>query len=148
MTGIKIIAQNRKAYYNYTIDEEIEAGIMLVGSEVKSLRLGQAHIGDAYVVEEKGDLFLMNSTINEYKGANRFNHEPGRKRKLLLHKKEIIKITGKMFQKGYSLIGLKLYFKRGKVKVLLGLAKGKKLYDKRASIKKKDEARSAARGED
>lgn len=148
MAGIKIIAQNRKAYYNYTVDEEIEAGIMLVGSEVKSLRLGHANIGDSYAAEEKGDLFLINSTINEYKGANQFNHEPGRKRKLLLHKKEMIKITGKMFKKGYSLIGLKLYFRHGKAKVLLGLAKGKKLYDKRASIKKKDEARNAARGED
>ncbi len=148
MIGEKIIAQNRKAYFNFTIDEEIEAGIMLVGSEVKSLRLGQVNINDAYVAEEKGEFYLVNASINQYKGASQFNHEVQRKRKLLLHKKEMVKLTGKMAQKGYSLVALKLYFKRGKVKVLLGLAKGKKLYDKRASLKEKDEKRRAARGED
>ncbi len=148
MTGVKLIAQNRKAYYNFTIDEEIEAGMVLLGSEVKSLRLGQVNINDAYVHEEKGELYLVNASINQYKGANQFNHDVDRKRKLLLHQKEMVKLMGKMAQKGYSLVALKLYFKRGRVKVLLGLAKGKKLYDKRESLKKKDEKRRAARGED
>ena len=146
--GVKIIAQNRKAYFNYTIDEEVEAGLMLVGSEVKSLRLGQVNINDAYVIEEKGEFYLSNASINQYKGASRFNHEVERKRKLLLHKKEVVKLTGKMVQKGYSLIALKLYFKKGRAKALLGLAKGKKLYDKRATLKKKDEMRRSVRGED
>ena len=148
MSGVKIIVQNKKAYYNFAIEDEIEAGIMLVGSEVKSLREGKANINDAYVSEEKGELYLTNAMITEFKGANRFNHEPRRKRKLLLHKKEMTKIIGKMAVKGLSLVALKMYFKSGKVKVLLGLAKGKKLYDKRETLKKKDEMRRAARGED
>lgn len=148
MSGVKIIVQNKKAYYNFAIEDEVEAGIMLVGSEVKSLREGKANINDAYVAEDKGDLYLTNAMISEYGGANRFNHEPRRKRKLLLHKKEMTKIIGKMAIKGLSLVALKMYFKNGKVKVLLGLAKGKKLHDKRETLKKKDEMRRAARGED
>ncbi len=148
MSGVKIIVQNKKAYYNFAIEDEIEAGIMLVGSEVKSLREGRANINDAYVAEEKGELYLINAMISEFKGANRFNHEPRRKRKLLLHKKEMDKAIGKMAVKGLSLVALKLYFKNGKIKVLLGMAKGKKLYDKRETLKKKDEMRRAARGED
>ena len=148
MSGVKIIVQNKKAYYNFAIEDEVEAGIMLVGSEVKSLREGKANINDAYVAEEKGELYLTNAMITEFRGANRFNHEPRRKRKLLLHKKEMTKAIGKMAVKGLSLVALKMYFKNGKVKVLLGLAKGKKLHDKRESLKKKDEMRRAARGED
>ncbi len=148
MSGVKIIVQNKKAYYNFAIEDEVEAGIMLVGSEVKSLREGKANINDAYVSEEKGELYLTNAMISEFRGANRFNHEPRRKRKLLLHKKEMTKIIGKMAVKGLSLVALKMYFKGGKVKVLLGLAKGKKLHDKRETLKKKDEMRRAARGED
>ena len=148
MSGVKIIVQNKKAYYNFAIEDEVEAGIMLVGSEVKSLREGKANINDAYVSEEKGELYLTNAMITEFRGANRFNHEPRRKRKLLLHKKEMTKIIGKMAVKGLSLVALKMYFKGGKVKVLLGLAKGKKLHDKRETLKKKDEMRRAARGED
>ncbi|HLD77288.1 MAG TPA: SsrA-binding protein SmpB [Rickettsiales bacterium] len=146
---MKIIAQNRKAYYNYTIEEEIEAGIMLLGSEVKSIRDGRVNINDAYAAEIKGEIFLVNSSISQYKGSNRFNHEVMRQRKLLLHSREMAKILGKMAQKGYSLIPLKIYFnKRNIVKILLGMAKGKKLYDKRESIKKRDEKRSQARGEE
>jgi SsrA-binding protein len=146
---MKIIAQSRKAYYNYTIEEEIEAGIMLLGSEIKAIRDGRININDAYAAEIKGELFLVNSVINEYKGSNRFNHEVSRARKLLLHKKQVQKIMGQMAQKGYSIVPLKLYFnQRNIVKILLGLAKGKKMHDKRESIKKRDESRRVARGED
>ncbi len=146
---MKIIAQSRKAYYNYTIEEEIEAGIMLLGSEIKAIRDGRVNINDSYAAEIKGELFLVNSVINEYKGSNRFNHEISRARKLLLHKKQMQKIMGQMAQKGYSIVPLKLYFnQRNIVKILLGLAKGKKMHDKRESIKKRDESRRVARGED
>ena len=111
MSGVKIIVQNKKAYYNFAIEDEVEAGIMLVGSEVKSLREGKANINDAYVAEEKGELYLTNAMITEFRGANRFNHEPRRKRKLLLHKKEMTKAIGKMAVKGLSLVALKMYFK-------------------------------------
>jgi SsrA-binding protein len=148
MSGIKIIAQNKKAYFNFSIEEEIEVGIMLLGSEVKSLRQGKVNLNDAYAAEKNGELWLLNSMISEFSGANRFNHEPRRQRKMLLHRREMDKILGKMAIKGFSLVPLKIYFKRGKAKVLLGLAKGKKLYDKRASLKEKDEKRREARGED
>ncbi len=118
------------------------------GSKVKSLRDGRANLNDAYAAEANSELFLVNGMISEYGGANKFNHEPRRKRKLLLHKKEMGKIVGKMAQKGYSVIPLKIYFRKGRAKVLLGLAKGKKLYDKRESIKARDEKRRDARGEE
>lgn len=140
---------NRKAHFNYEIEEEIEAGIMLLGSEVKSLREGKASIGEAYVAEISGELFLINCNINEYKNANRFNHAPKRQRKLLLHKNQLEKILGKMQEKGYSAVPLKTFFnKKGFAKVLIGIGRGKKLYDKRESIKKKDEARRKQRGEE
>lgn len=140
---------NRKAYYNYTIEEEFEAGIILEGSEVKSIRQGKATINEAYIAEIAGELFLTNCHISEYKGANRFNHEPTRNRKLLLHKKQISKIIGKMQIKGYSLIPLKVFFnKKNFAKILIGLGKGKKLHDKRETIKKRDEIRNLQRGED
>lgn len=146
---MKIIAQNRKAHFNYAIEEEFEAGIMLLGSEIKSIRDGGVNINDAYGVEINGEMFLMNCQIKEYKGANQFNHDVKRVRKLLLHKREVEKILGKMSVKGYSLIPTKIYFnKRNIVKLSLGLAKGKKLYDKRESIKKRDEKRRHDRGED
>jgi len=145
----KQIANNRKARFNYTIEEELEAGIMLLGSEVKSLRAGGINIGDGYVAEIKGELLLLNVHIAEYKGANKFNHEPLRQRKLLLHKKQIDKLLGKIRTKGLSIIPLSMYFNtRNIVKINLGICKGKKLYDKRASIKERDEKRSAARGEE
>lgn len=146
---MKQIANNRKARFNYTIEEEIEAGIMLTGSEVKSMRLGKVTLSDGYAGEVNGDIYLFNLNVAEYPGANRFNHQPKRPRQLLLHKKQIAKLLGKIQTKGLSLIPLSLYFnKRNLVKVNLGIAKGKKLYDKRASIKERDQKRSAARGEE
>ncbi len=133
---------NRKAHFNYHITEEIEAGIILLGSEVKSLREGKVNISESYIAEIGNELFLINSHINEYKGANRFNHEPKRKRKLLLHKKQLNKIISKLNKEGYSAIALKVYFnKKNYAKVLIGIGKGKKLYDKRELIKKRDEQR-------
>jgi len=140
---------NRKAHFNYTIEEEIEAGIMLLGSEVKSIREGKVNISEAYVSEANGELFLVNCNISEYKGANRFNHAPKRTRKLLLHKRQLEKIHGKMRIKGYSLMALKIFFnKKGFAKVLVGIGRGKKLYDKRESIKQRDDTRRNQRGED
>lgn len=140
---------NRKAHFNYTIEEEIEAGIALVGSEVKSLRQGKANIGDAYIAQIHDELFLVNCHISPYKGANQFNHEAKRQRKILLHKKQIIKIQSKMKEKGYSTLPLKIFFnKKNFAKVLLGLGRGKKLYDKRETIKKRDDMRRQQRGED
>jgi len=146
---MKIIAQNRKAYFNYTIEEEIEAGIMLLGSEIKSIRDGHVNINDGYVAEIGGEMFLVNVLIGQYKTAALFKHDEKRARKLLLHKREMQKILGKMHVKGYSLVPTKIYFnQRNIVKLQLGLAKGKKLYDKRESIKKRDEKRRNDRGED
>lgn len=140
---------NRKAHFNYEIEEEIEAGIMLLGSEVKSLREGKASIAEAYVAEVSGELFLINCNINEYKHANLLNHAPKRARKLLVHAKELAKIIGKMNMGGYAAVPIKLYFnKRNFVKVLIGIGRGKKLYDKRESIKKRDENRRNQRGEE
>ncbi len=140
---------NRKARFNLTIEEEIEAGIMLLGSEVKSLREGKASISESYITEAKGEIFLINANINEYKGANKFNHEPKRPRKLLLHKKQTEKLMGKINIKGHSAVPLKIYFnKKNVAKVLIGIGTGKKLYDKRASIKERDDNRRNQRGED
>jgi SsrA-binding protein len=140
---------NRKAHFNYAIEEEIEAGIVLLGSEVKSIREGKASLNESYIAESQGELYLINSNITEYKGANKFNHDPKRKRKLLLHKKQLDKIAGKMQIQGYSAIPIKIFFnKKNFAKVLIGLGRGKKLYDKRESIKKRDENRRNQRGED
>ncbi len=139
---------NRKAHFNYEIEEEIEAGIMLLGSEVKSVREGKVNITESYVAEMSGDLVLINCNISEYKGANRFNHEPKRPRKILLRKKELEKIIGKMQMKGYSAIPLKIFFKKNFAKVLIGIGRGKKIYDKRETIKERDDQRRQARGED
>jgi SsrA-binding protein len=140
---------NRKAHFNYSIEEEFEAGIVLLGSEVKSLREGKANLSESYVAETDGELFLVNCNISEYKGANRFNHAPKRPRKILLHKKQLQKITGKMQTAGYSLIPLRIFFnKKGLAKIIVALGRGKKLYDKRESIKKKDENRRRQRGEE
>lgn len=140
---------NRKARFNYEIEEEIESGIVLLGSEIKSIRQGKATINESYVAEIKGELFLVNAHISEYKGSNQFNHDPRRPRKLLLHKKQIQKILGKMQTKGFSIVPTKIYFnKKGFAKIMIGLGKGKKLYDKRETIKKRDETRRAHRGED
>lgn len=140
---------NRKAHFNYNVEEEIEAGIILLGSEVKSIREGKANIAESYITEKKGEIFLINSHISTYKGANRFNHEERRERKLLLKKKETQKLIGKINEKSYSAFPLKIYFNnRGFAKVLIGIGRGKKLYDKRETIKKRDENRRIQRGED
>lgn len=130
---------NRKAHFNYSISEEVEAGIVLLGSEVKSIKEGKANLNDCYCVENKGEIFMINCHISEYKGANQFNHQPKRPRKLLLKRKEINKIIGKINTQGFSLIPLKIYTnKKNFIKILLGLGKGKKLHDKRNTIKQRD----------
>jgi len=146
---MKIITQNKKAYFNYQIEEEISAGIMLLGSEIKSIRDGHISLNEAYVAEIKDEIFLVNCSIKPYKLATIINHEEKRPRKLLIHKKERAKILSKMNLKGYSIVPTKAFFNdRNIVKIMIGLGKGKKLYDKRESIKKRDAKRSAARGED
>lgn len=129
---------NRKAYFDYFIEEEIEAGIALVGTEIKSIRNGSCNLKDSYAIIKNNEAFILGMHISKYKEGNQFNHDELRTRKLLLNKKEIIKIKTKTTQEGYSLIPLKLYFNKNKVKLLLGIAKGKKLYDKRKSIKERD----------
>lgn len=144
--GSNTAALNRKARYEYSIDEEVEAGIVLTGSEVKALRQGKANISDAYAGEQDGEIWLFNAHISEYASANRFNHEPKRPRKLLLHKKQINKITGKLKVKGVTLVPLSLYFnRRGLAKCKVGLGTGKKTYEKRETIKKREWKRDKAR---
>ena len=134
----KVVCQNKKAYHDYFIEESVEAGIVLVGTEVKSLRLGQANLKDSYAMVKGEEVFLVNTHISPYKQADRFTQpEPDRTRKLLLHREEINKLIGKTKEKGYTLIPTKIYFKNGKAKVEIALAKGKKLFDKREAIKKK-----------
>ena len=133
----KIICQNKKAYHDYFVEETFEAGIVLVGTEVKSLRVGKAQLVDSYAVFHGEELFLLNAHISPYSHAARDNHDPTRSRKLLLHKKELQRLMGKVNEKGLSLVPLKLYFKNGKVKVAIGLVKGKKLHDKREVMKQK-----------
>lgn len=141
----KLICSNPKAFHDYFIEERYEAGIVLAGAEVKSLRLGKANLKDSHALIKEEEAFLLNLHITPYQKIDRFTPEPDRTRKLLLHKAEIEKLFGKMKEKGYSLIPLKLYFKDDKVKVELGLARGKKLYDKRESIKKKEVSREMAK---
>ncbi len=136
-TNQKTVTVNRRARREYFIDESFEAGMVLLGSEVKSLRDGRANLADSYARVDKGQVFLVNSHISPYPAANVFNHEPTRPRKLLLHKREISRLTGKVKERGLTLVPLKLYFKDGRAKVELGLARGKKLYDKRATVKEK-----------
>lgn len=142
---MKIIAQNRKAFHDYHIEEKCEAGIALVGTEVKSAREGRANLKESYVLIKDGEAFLLNCHISPYKHGNIMNHEPLRTRKLLLHKKEILKLQAKTAQKGYSLIPLKLYVKGPHIKVEIGLAKGKRQYEKRETIKQKEADREIAR---
>ncbi len=144
-SGIKIICKNRKAFFDFEIEDTYEAGISLLGSEVKSLRNGKANLGDSYAKYKNGELYLVDAHISPYSQSNRENHDPLRERKLLMHKRELRKLFGKVAERGYSLIPLKLYFKSGKVKVDLALARGKKNYDKRESIKKKDQRREMER---
>lgn len=145
-SGSKVIAENRKARHNFAIDETLEAGIVLKGSEVKSLREGQANIAESYASVEGGELWLINGYIPEYSKASHFNHESRRPRKLLLHAKELSKLIGGVEREGMTIVPLKMYFNdRGIAKLLLALAKGKKTHDKRQSEKKRDWDRQKAR---
>ena len=144
-SGLKIITLNRKASFNYFFKELIEAGIVLSGSEIKSVRSGKINIADSYAVEKYNEIFLVNSHIPSYKEASYSNHNPYAERKLLLNKKEINKLIGKMNEDGFTLIPTKMYFKKGKAKVEIAVAKGKKLHDKRQAKKTKDWNREKAR---
>ena len=144
-TDRESIARNKRARHDYHITDTWEAGIVLTGSEVKSLRNGKANISDAYGIVKDGEVLLLNLHISPYEQASFFNHEPTRTRKLLLHKKEIKKLIGAVERQGLTLVPLELYFKRGKAKVAIGLGRGKKLYDKRADEKKRDDPRDMQR---
>jgi SsrA-binding protein len=143
--GRKVIASNRRARHDYTILDTYEAGVVLVGTEVKSLRLGRASLADSFATVDDGEVWLRGLHIPEYDRGTWTNHEPRRTRKLLLHKKEILRLIGKTKESGLSLVPLAMYFKDGKVKIELGLGKGKKSYDKRQAIAKRDADREIAR---
>jgi SsrA-binding protein len=143
---IKVVAENRKARFNYAIEDTVEAGIALTGTEVKSIRNGKATIGESYADPRDGEIWLVNANIPEYLQGNRFNHEPKRRRKLLLHRRQINKLIGAVEREGMTLIPLKLYFnEQGRAKIELALAKGKKLHDKRETEKKRDWNREKGR---
>ena len=141
--AIKQIANNKKAYFDYFIEDKYEAGIELFGTEVKSLRMGRCSIKESFIRIEKGEVYVYGMHISPYEKGNIFNKDPLRVRKLLLHKREIYKLSGEIAQKGYTLVPLSVYLKGSLVKVEIGLAKGKKLYDKRETIAKKDQRREA-----
>jgi SsrA-binding protein len=143
---IKVIAENRKARFNFAVEDTVEAGIALTGTEVKSIRNGKSTIAESYADPKNGEIWLINCNIPEYLQANRFNHEPKRPRKLLLHRKQINKLMGAVERQGMTLVPLKMYFnERGRVKLQLALAKGKQLHDKRASEKDRDWSREKGR---
>lgn len=144
-THKKIVSENRKARYNYFIEDTYEAGLVLLGTEVKSLRLGRAHLKDSYAKLKKGELYIYQMHIGAYPFAYHGNHDPLRTRKLLMHKGEIKKLYGKVNEKGFSLVPLRIYFINGKVKITLALAKGKRKYDKREAIRRRDEKRDLDR---
>lgn len=139
--SIKLIANNKKAYHDYFIDEKYEAGIELFGTEVKSIRMGKCSIKEAFIKIDRGEVFVTGMHVSPYEKGNIFNKDPLRVKKLLLHKNEIVKLKGKIAEKGFTLVPLQVYFKGSLVKVQIGLARGKKLYDKRADIAKKDQRR-------
>lgn len=143
--AMKLVANNKKAYHDFFIDEKYEAGIVLHGTEVKSLRQGKCSIKEAFIRIEDAEAWVYGMNISPYEKGNIFNKDPLRVKKLLLHKTEINKLAGKMAEKGFTLVPLQVYFKQGKVKVEIGLARGKKLYDKRQDIAKKDARREAER---
>jgi len=144
-SGLKIISHNRKARFNYFFKEFYEAGIVLTGSEIKSLRDGKANISESYAFDENGEIYLVNSHIPTYQESSYNNHDPKRNRKLLLNKREINKLIGNLNREGLTLIPTKLYFKKGKAKIEIAVAKGKKLYDKRHTKKKRDWNREKAK---
>ncbi len=141
----KIISANRKAYHDYFIEETYEAGISLLGTEVKSLREGRVNLKDSYAIIKDNEVFLLNCHISPYSHGNIQNHDPLRTRKLLLHRKEISKLWGKLSQRGFTLVPLNIYFKKGKAKVEIGLCKGKRQYEKRETIKEKEAQREIQR---
>ena len=144
-SGLKIICLNRKASFNYFFEDLLEAGIVLKGSEIKSIRSGKVNIADSYAIEKKGEMVLINSHIASYKQASYTNHKPMDDRKLLLNKKEINKLIGKIQREGFTIVPTKMYFKKGKAKIELAVAKGKKLHDKRATKKDRDWNRDKSR---
>ncbi|MDB5077956.1 MAG: smpB [Chloroflexi bacterium] len=139
------VAGNRRVYHDYFVDETMEAGLVLTGTEVKSVRAGRVNLREAYARIDKGEAWLWNAHISPYDHGNRFNHEPQRTRKLLLHRNEIVRLNTAMKKKGYTLVPVRMYFKRNHAKVELGLARGKKLYDKRDSIAERDSKRDIER---
>ena len=143
--AIKLVANNKKAYHDYFIEEKYEAGIELFGTEVKSIRMGKCSIKEAFVNIDRGEAFIEGMNISPYEKGNIFNREPLRKRRLLLHKKEIMKLAGQVQAKGYTIMPLQVYFKNGRVKIEIGLARGKKLYDKRDDLRKKAMKRETER---
>lgn len=143
--AMKLVANNKKAYHEYFIDEKYEAGVVLHGTEVKSLRMGKCSIKESFVRIERGEVFIYGMHISPYEKGNIFNRDPLRVKKLMLHKFEIQKLAGKLAEKGYTLVPLQVYFKNGLAKVEIGLAKGKKLHDKRQDIAKKDQRRESQR---
>ena len=140
---MKLVANNKKAYHDYFVDEKIEAGLVLHGTEVKSLRMGKCSIKESFIRIEIGEMFVYGMHISPYEKGNIFNKDPLRVKKLLLHKSEINKLTGKIKEKGFTIVPLQVYFKDGKAKIEIGLCRGKKLYDKRQDIAKKDMKREA-----
>jgi len=143
--SIKTAATNRKAYHNYVMQDSMEAGIALTGSEIKSIRMGRISLGDAYIKPEKGELWLVNAHIARYEASSYLSHEPRRPRKLLLHRKEISQLTSQVQQKGFTLVPLKVYIKDSLAKVEIALARGKKLYDKREAIARREAEREIDR---
>jgi SsrA-binding protein len=141
----KVVSQNKKAYHDYFIEETYETGIVLQGTEIKSIRMGRVNLKDSYARVHNGEVFLYNMHVSPYEQGNRYNHDPLRTRKLLLHRREINKLIGYTKEEGYALVPLKLYLKNGFAKVLLGLGKGKKKYDKREDLKKKEAKREIER---
>ncbi|WP_078414233.1 SsrA-binding protein SmpB [Priestia abyssalis] len=141
----KVVAQNKKAYHDYFIEETYETGMVLQGTEIKSIRNGRANLKDSYARVHNGEVFLYNMHVSPYEQGNRYNHEPLRTRKLLMHRREINKLIGYTKEEGYALVPLKVYLKNGFAKVLLGLGKGKKKYDKREDLKKKEAKREIER---
>ncbi|MGN0386165.1 MAG: SsrA-binding protein SmpB [Lachnospiraceae bacterium] len=140
---MKLVANNKKAYHDYFIEEKYEAGLVLHGTEVKSLRMGKCSIKEAFVRIENGEVWIYGMHISPYEKGNLFNRDPLRPKKLLMHKEEIRKLVGKISEKGFTIAPLQVYFKEGRAKIEIGLARGKKLYDKRADIAKKDQRREA-----
>ncbi len=142
---VKVVASNRKARHDYHIEDTFEAGIVLTGSEIKSIRAGQVNLRDSFAIVRNGELWLMNTHIAPYHQASYTNHEPRRDRKLLMHRREINRLSGKLQEKGLTLIPLQIYLKNSRAKVELGLARGKKLYDKRESLRERDDRRQITR---